>query len=133
MTAGTSSFKFNSYPSELRYKTSYPVTWTTGRVGAPNSGSMGGSLTINDKDSFNINNYRFVRGRIEGGQLVNTPAILSPQRKTIIRNLVIETLDDNGNVIKTKKQRIIETIAEKEGGYWSPNSDINQQYGQNFP
>lgn len=74
-----------------------------------------------------------MRGRLEGGKLINTPAVLPPQRKTIIRNIVVQTLDDNGNIKKTKKQRIIETVAEVDGGFWSPNSEINQEYGQNFP
>jgi hypothetical protein len=133
VTAGTNTFRFNTYPNELRYNTNYPVTWTTGNQFSPNSGTASGSLTIIDKDNFKIGNYRFVRGRLEGTQIVKTPAVLPPQRRTIIRDRIVQTLDDDGNVIATRKERVIETVAIKEGGYWNPDSKVNQEYTENFP
>jgi hypothetical protein len=70
VTKGTTTFKFNSFPTELKYGTNYRVTWTLGNASRPNFATGPGSLRIIDNDNFDISGYRFVRGRLVNSQLV---------------------------------------------------------------
>jgi hypothetical protein len=121
VTQGQTTFRFNSFPSELKYDTNYPVTWTVGSPGKPNSGTMPGSLRIKDKDNFDIGGYKFVRGRLVNGQLVNeyaTPPPPKPCKKTFVKEIMRQTLDDKGRVVSTTRERIIETWAERSTDKW---------------
>jgi hypothetical protein len=70
VTKGTTTFRFNSYPKQLKYDTDYPVTWTLGNAYRPNFTTGPGSLRLIDNDNFEIEGFRFVRGRLVNDQLV---------------------------------------------------------------
>jgi hypothetical protein len=67
---GKTTFRFDSFPTQLNYDTNYPVTWTLGSVYRPNSATGPGSLRIIDNDNFEIGGLRFVRGRLVNDLLV---------------------------------------------------------------
>jgi hypothetical protein len=135
VTQGQTTFRFNSFPSELKYDTNYPVTWTVGSPGKPNSGNVGGSLRITDKDNFKIGNDRFVRGRLVNGQLVNEYAIKAPPKpckKTFVKEVIRQLIDENGKITSTTRERYIETDAERITDKWEPNDTILQTYDNSF-
>jgi len=135
VTVGNITFRFNSYPSELKYNVNYPVTWTVGGPGNPNSGTAGGSLTIKDKDNFTISGNRFVRGHLENGKLVNEYAIAAPPKpckRTFVKEIIRQSIDENGKIKSQTRERIIETDAERITDVWLENDTILKTFDNSF-
>jgi hypothetical protein len=132
---GRVTFRFNKYPSELKYKTNYPVTWTVGSPGNPNSGTSGGTLNIKDKDNFTIDGRRFVRGRLENKKVIKEYAVLPPSKpckKTFVKEIIRQKIDENGKITSTTRERVIETDAEKVTDVWEKSDTILVTYENSF-
>lgn len=136
--AGQVTFRFNQYPNQLLYKTNYAVTWTVGSPGRPQSGFSGGQLQITGRDEFNISGLRFVRGRLVNDQLVREniplppPPVPKPCKTTTVKEITRQTLDSNGKVISSTRERIIETVAERVTDTWVTTDTILQVFNKEF-
>ncbi len=128
VTAGNQTFKFKSYPSELKYNVDYSIIQNVGDPKRPNSGTINVNLRIVDKDNFLLNGVkRFVRGRLVNGTLVKSfaqPPAPKPCKKTFVKEITRQTLDDQGRVISTTRERIIETWAERTTDEWGTSDRL---------
>jgi hypothetical protein len=137
VTAGNLTFKFASYPSELKYKVNYPVIQNVGDPKRPNSGTINVNLQIVDKDNFLLNGVkRFVRGRLDkDGKLVKIfaqPPAPKPCKRTFVKEIMRQTLDDKGRVISTTRERIIETWAERTTNEWETSDKLLILFDNSF-
>jgi hypothetical protein len=135
VTVGQVTFRFNKYPSELKYNVGYPVTWTVGSPGSPNSGRSGGTLKIQNKDNFTIDGKRFVRGRLEKGKVVNEFAVVPPAKpckRTFVKEIIRQKIDENGKITSQTRERVIETDAEKITNVWESTDTILITYDNSF-
>lgn len=136
VNAGQITFRFKQYPSELLYKTYYPVTWTVGYPQYPQSSMANGQLEITSKDEFIIDGYyKFVRGRLDRGVLVKEYATVPPPKPckhTTIREITRQVIDDKGKVLSQTRERIIETVAERYSDVWYPTDTILSVFNNQF-